>query len=140
FLHPGNRKILAYLREYEDETILCVANLSRSAQPVELDLSRFSGRVPVELIGGSSFPPVGNLPYFLTLPGYSFYWFSLSREAEPPRWHEEFSRMSELPVLVLRADRIPAYRMRHAPLRLSERHLRQLSEALPEFLDRRRWF
>lgn len=140
FLHPGNRKILAYLREYEDETILCVANLSRSAQPVELDLSRFSGRVPVELIGGSSFPPVGNLPYFLTLPGYSFYWFSLSREAEPPRWHEEFSRMSELPVLVLRADRIPAYRMRHAPLRLSERHLRQLSEVLPEFLDRRRWF
>ena len=51
FLRPGNRKILAYLREYEDEIILCVANLARSAQPVELDLARFKGRVPVELMG-----------------------------------------------------------------------------------------
>ncbi len=57
FLYPGNRKILAYLREQEDEAILCVANLSRSAQPVELDLSRFRGRVPVELLGGAAFRP-----------------------------------------------------------------------------------
>ena len=49
FLYPGNRKILAYLREYEDETILCVANLSRTPQAVELDLAEFDGRVPVEL-------------------------------------------------------------------------------------------
>ena len=75
FLHPGNRKVLAYLREHEDESILCVANLSRSAQPVELDLSRYSGRVPVEMIGGTSFPPLGELPYFLTLPPHGFYWF-----------------------------------------------------------------
>ncbi len=63
----GNRKILAYLREYEDETILCVANLSRAPQAVELDLSLFKGRVPVELMGRSKFPPVGQLPYLLTL-------------------------------------------------------------------------
>jgi len=85
FLHPGNRKVIAYLREHEDEAILCVANLSRSAQPVELDLSRFRGLVPVELLGNSSFPPLGDLPYLLTLPGYGFYWFRLAREAAAPR-------------------------------------------------------
>src|SRR3712207_9171383 len=81
FLHPGNRKVLAYLREHEDESILCVANLSRSAQPVELGLSRFRGRVPVELLGGSSFPTVGDLPYMVTLPGHSFYWFRMAKDA-----------------------------------------------------------
>ena len=65
---PGNRKVLAYLREYGDEAILCVANLARSAQPVELDLARFKGRVPVELLGRTPFPPIGELPYLLTLP------------------------------------------------------------------------
>ncbi len=57
FLRPGNRKILAYLREHEDETILCVANLSRAPQAVELDLSQFKGRVPAELMGRTAFPP-----------------------------------------------------------------------------------
>ena len=69
FLRPGNRKILAYLREYGDEIILCVANLARSAQPVELDLARYKGRVPVELMGRTPFPPIGDLPYLLTLAG-----------------------------------------------------------------------
>ena len=57
FLHPENRRVLAYLREHEGVTILCVANLSRFAQYVELDLSRFDGRVPVEMIGRVHFPP-----------------------------------------------------------------------------------
>ncbi|MBX6392641.1 MAG: maltose alpha-D-glucosyltransferase, partial [Burkholderiales bacterium] len=70
FLEPGNRKVLAYLREYRDETILCVANLSRYPQAVELDLSKFENRVPVEVLGRVSFPPIGKLPYLLTLPGY----------------------------------------------------------------------
>ncbi len=68
-LRPGNRTILAYLRRYENQTILCVANLKRSAQAVELDLAEFRGRVPVELLGRSSFPPIGELPYMLTLRG-----------------------------------------------------------------------
>src|SRR3990167_7019743 len=72
FLRPGNRKILAYLREHEDETILCVANLSRAPQAVELDLSTFRQRVPVELMGRSRFPPIGDLPYLLTLSGHGF--------------------------------------------------------------------
>ena len=67
FLKPGNRKILAYLREYGEDTILCVANLSRSAQPVELNLAMFKGRVPVEMLGRTTFPPIGDLPYLLTL-------------------------------------------------------------------------
>ncbi len=141
FLHPGNRKVLAYLREHEDESILCVANLSRSAQPVELDLSRFRGRVPVELMGGSSFPPLGELPYLLTLPGHSFYWFRLATEAAAPSWHEESPPVSELPVVVLPAGRETARNAHHAPLRLPSRQVSLLEkEALPNFLGVRRWF
>jgi len=141
FLHPGNRKVLAYLREYEDESILCVANLSRSAQPVELDLGRFRGRVPVELLGGSSFPPLGDLPYFLTLPGHSFYWFRLTTEAAAPSWHQESPRFVEPPVIVLPAGREAPRRVYRAPLRLPSRQLAQLErEALPNFLGVRRWF
>jgi maltose alpha-D-glucosyltransferase / alpha-amylase len=141
FLHPGNRKVIAYLREHEDEAILCVANLSRSAQPVELDLSRFRGLVPVELLGNSSFPPLGDLPYFLTLPGYGFYWFRLAREAAAPRWHQESPPYAEPPVLVLPAGRQTAPIVDRVPLRLPARQIAQLEkEALPNFLGGRRWF
>ncbi|CAN5298800.1 maltose alpha-D-glucosyltransferase [soil metagenome] len=139
FLHPGNRKVLAYLREHDGEAILCVANLSRSAQPVELDLSRFSGRVPVELIGGANFPTLGKLPYMLTLPGRSFYWFALDKEAEAPAWHQDVPQVPEPPVLVLSAD-TGAGGWRSA-LRLQGRHVEQLErEALPGFLRVKRWF
>ena len=80
-LYPRNRKILAYLREHEGDKILCVANLARAAQAVELDLKEFRGHVPVELLGRSPFPPIGDLPYLLTLPGHGFYWFVLAEEA-----------------------------------------------------------
>ncbi|WP_074634255.1 MULTISPECIES: maltose alpha-D-glucosyltransferase [Nitrosospira] len=101
FLRPGNRKILAYLREYEDEIILCVANLSRAPQAVELDLSPFKGRVPVELMGRSKFPPIGQLPYLLTLSGHGFYAFRLATDVEAPAWHEERPVPPDLPVLIL---------------------------------------
>ncbi|WP_090370940.1 maltose alpha-D-glucosyltransferase [Nitrosospira sp. Nl5] len=101
FLRPGNRKILAYLREYEDEIILCVANLARSPQAVELDLSLFKGRVPVELVGRSKFPPIGELPYLLTLSGHGFYAFRLATDVEAPAWHEERPISPDLPVLIL---------------------------------------
>jgi len=77
FLPANNRKILAYLRKYKDDEILCVANLSRSVQPVELDLSRFRGLTPVEALFLTEFPPIGEHPYFLTLGGYAFYAFRL---------------------------------------------------------------
>src|SRR5690606_23764328 len=78
FLYPSNRKVLAYLREHEGERILCVANLSRAPQAVELDLSDYKDMTPVELTGRSMFPPVGDLPYLLTLPAYGFFWFELT--------------------------------------------------------------
>ncbi len=75
FLHPENHKILTYLLTFENETILVVANLSRFVQPVEIDLSRFSGLVPVELFGRMSFPKISDKPYFLTLSPHAFFWF-----------------------------------------------------------------
>lgn len=77
FLKHQNHKILAYMRTYEDETLLIVNNLSRYVQPVELDLKQYDGRVPVELWGNTKFPKIGELPYFLTLGPHSFYWFRL---------------------------------------------------------------
>jgi maltose alpha-D-glucosyltransferase/alpha-amylase len=78
FLRPENRRVLAYLREHAGVEILCVANLSRFAQYVELDLSRFAGRTPVELIGRVHFPRIGELPYLLTLGPHDFLWFELT--------------------------------------------------------------
>ena len=101
FLRPGNRKVLAYLREYGDDVILCVVNLARTAQPVELDLSRFRGRVPVEMLGRNAFPPIGDLPYLLTLPAHAFYWFRLAADADAPSWHTEVLPAEDRPVLVL---------------------------------------
>ncbi len=79
FLKPSNRKVLPYFRRYGDDIILCVANLSRFTQPVELDLSALDGFTPVEMFGYTEFPPIGQLPYFLTLAPYAFYWFELQR-------------------------------------------------------------
>ncbi len=101
FLEPGNRKVLAFVREFEDEAMLCVANLSRVPQAVELDLARFEGRVPVELFGQESFPPVGKLPYLSTLPGHGYIAFRLATDAKPPGWHEERLVTRRLPILVL---------------------------------------
>lgn len=79
FLPLKNRRILAYIRQGVDDTVLCVANMSRRVQPAELDLSAFEGCVPMEMLGFTPFPRIGKLPYFLTLPGYGFYWFELRR-------------------------------------------------------------
>ena len=76
-LQPDNRKILAFIRRYEDEVILVVANLSRYVQFVELDLTKFQGLAPVELFGRSSFPPIRDEGYVLTLGPHAFYWFAL---------------------------------------------------------------
>jgi maltose alpha-D-glucosyltransferase/alpha-amylase len=89
FLAPDNRKILAYTREYRgdditEEIVLCVANLSRFAQPVSLDLARFAGMIPVEMLGYVSFPPIDKTPYALTLSPYSFLWLELQPAPEVP--------------------------------------------------------
>src|SRR5262249_56264879 len=79
----------------------CVVNRARRGKGVGVDLSELKGRVPIELIGGTPFPPVGDLPYLLTLHGYGFYWFQLSRLEQPPAWHDERLPREDLPVLVL---------------------------------------
>jgi maltose alpha-D-glucosyltransferase/alpha-amylase len=142
-LHPGNRKVLAYLREYGSELILCVANLSRMAQPVELDLAAWKGRVPVEMLGRISFPTVGDVPYMMTLPGYSFFWFRLSADAEPPRWHAERVAAEDLAVAVLFDGWNSFFRNRVVPWRIAaaERTRNQLErELLPPFMKRQRWY
>ena len=102
FIYPGNRKILAYTRSFEDQTILCVVNLSRNAQPVELQLQAHRGQTPIELIGRTTFPPIGELPYLLTLPGFGFYWFVLADEATLPEWHVDLPEpLPEFVTLVL---------------------------------------
>ncbi len=148
-LHPGNRKILAYVREGgpgdggagADEVVLCVANLARGAQPVELDLSDFKGRVPVEMLCQTPFPAIGELPYLLTLPGYGFYWFLLSRDAQPPAWHEDRLPALRLKTLVLPegwSSLQPGLAQRREPM---ERALAQLEgQILPRYLPTRRWF
>src|SRR5690348_7944716 len=83
FLDSANRKVLAYLRRDGDEHILCVANLSRFAQPVDLDLSKLEGMIPIEMLGYVEFPAVGQQPYRLTLAPYGFLWLELQRKAEP---------------------------------------------------------
>ena len=129
FLNPANRKILAYLRAYDGEQVLCVANLSRFAQPVDLDLSKLEGMIPVEMLGYVEFPPVDRQPYRLTLAPYSFLWLELQRKAEPA----EASIVSAV----------------HAPFEVSagwesllEGRNRERLESLvlPEYLPKQRWF
>ncbi len=80
FVRPANRTVLSYVRQLGDEAILCVANLSRTAQAVELDLSAWEGRIPQEMLGRINFPRIGKLPYLVTLPPYGFFWFQLNKE------------------------------------------------------------
>ncbi|MFL5257831.1 MAG: maltose alpha-D-glucosyltransferase [Rhodopila sp.] len=131
-LYPKNRKILAYLREDGDTTILCVANLSRTPQAVELDLSEFQGRLPVELDGHTVFPPIGQLTYLLTLPPYGFYWFVLSEADDWPSTHTPAPEpMPEYQTIVMRRDLADAV--------LSVKHVIE-RDILPAYLAKRRWY
>src|SRR3954471_4658500 len=97
FLHPDNPSVLAFIRQYDDETILVVANLSRNVQYVELDLHAYKGRTPIELFGGNQFPSLGDLPYLLTLGGHAINWFRI----EEPRHPELVARESQYQAPVL---------------------------------------
>jgi maltose alpha-D-glucosyltransferase/alpha-amylase len=133
FLKPVNRAILAYTRKYKGEIILVVANLSRFVQPAELELSEYNGRIPVEMIGRTEFPPIGDLPYFVTLGPHSFYWFRLEPPAEPIK---AGARKSELP------EHIPQLNLdRMWDTLLQQEYLFALgNDILPPFLAGQRWF
>jgi maltose alpha-D-glucosyltransferase/alpha-amylase len=143
FLKPGNRKILAYLSEYDGDVILAVFNLSRAAQPVELDLSEFKGHVPIEMLGRSAFPPIGELPYLLTLSSYGFYWFKLTAEADAPSWHEQGVALQDWPTLVLFDGWTSFFRDRVMPWRIgmAERMRNQFElDTLPRHIEIQRWY
>jgi maltose alpha-D-glucosyltransferase/alpha-amylase len=129
FIRPANRAVFAYVRQLGDEAILCVANISRSAQAVELDMSPWKGRIPREMLGRTRFPRVGELPYLITLPPYGFFWFSLEQEAE----HEpEKVLPREITTLVLGNGW-------DSPLSGWTRRTFE-HEVLPAFMPDRRWF
>jgi maltose alpha-D-glucosyltransferase/alpha-amylase len=88
-IEPSNLRIFAHLRRYEDDVILCVHNIARSAQAVELDLSKYEGRYPIELYGRSRFPRIGELPYLLTLAPRGFFWFQLVKPEEEEEGEKE---------------------------------------------------
>jgi maltose alpha-D-glucosyltransferase / alpha-amylase len=77
-LRTTNSKVFAHIRRYEEDIVLCVHNLARSAQAVELDLSEYQGRYPEEVFGRTRFPRIGELPYLLTLAPRGFFWFVLT--------------------------------------------------------------
>ncbi|MBK6972494.1 MAG: maltose alpha-D-glucosyltransferase [Sterolibacteriaceae bacterium] len=144
-LNPGNRKVLAYLRSHGEESILCVANLSHSPQPVELDLSHKRGRVPVELSAQTPFPPIGDLPYLLTLPAYGFYSFRLAADAEVPSWHEDRLPRAALPVLVLVEGWQAMGRMKGDAnqvrrLIASRTHDQLQKDVLAPYIESKRWY
>ncbi len=128
FLYPENRRVLAFVRTYDAENILVVANLSRFAQAAEIDLSRFQGAVPQELFGKSNFPPIGDRPYFISLSPHSFYWFAL----QP---HEAARE-------ALRADAVepPLISIGSWDDPFSQSFRDSLSRMMPGFLRARRWF
>src|SRR6202522_2083993 len=129
FLRPSNRSVLVYLRQIDDEILLCVSNLSRSAQAAEIDLSRWRGRQPLEMIGRSSFPPIGDHPYLITLAPYGFFWLRL---CEPVASIEAPGIAPEFYTLVVANDWSSLLRGRSRSI--LER------EVLPAFLSGRRWF
>ncbi|MEA2755784.1 MAG: maltose alpha-D-glucosyltransferase / alpha-amylase [Aliidongia sp.] len=136
FLYPRNRKILAYLRIFEDEAVLCVVNLSRAAQSVELDLSAFRGRFPVEVPGLSIFPPIADRPYQLTMAAHSFFWLKLLEpdqiEGGLASVETERDTMPELVTLVLRDGWSDL---------LKGANLAELNRTiLRQFLPTQRWF
>ena len=133
FLYPTNRKVLAYVREHEGEAVLCIANLSRVAQAVELELSAYAGRVPVDLVGGAVFPPVGQLNYLFTLAPYGFFWFLLSDTATLPSWHVAAPEpLPDLTTIVLGQG--------SATEAIERGRVTLTQTSLPAYLPRRRWY
>src|SRR5574341_299690 len=137
FLSPDNRKILAYVRHDEVDTILVLANLSNQVQPVQLDLTSYEGLMPQEMFGGAEFPTIGTAPYFLSLGPYASYWFVLHAPEPVMLWTEGVPGAAEalatsLPVLVLSG--------RWETLFAQGPRRRLETDVLPAYLSHQRWF
>jgi maltose alpha-D-glucosyltransferase / alpha-amylase len=130
----NNRRVLAFVREDAQQQILVVANMARTAQPVHLDLQRFQGRHPVELIGNTELPEVTSEPYFLTLAPHGFFWFQLAQVSKPI--------VLQRPRLQGRDEPVPKLLVSAVWESLLDSHTRTLLErdALIGFLSRQRWY
>jgi maltose alpha-D-glucosyltransferase / alpha-amylase len=128
FLQPENRKVLAFIRQHENETLLIIANLSRFPQPVELDLSRFQGRLPVEVFGRTEFPTIGTTPYPFTMSPHSALWFSLEPVAD-----RQTADLSSRLCKTLSAEE-------NWEELLTGKGRNDLETCLPIFLQQRQWF
>ena len=131
FLEPENSKILAFIRQYDHQCILVVVNLSRFVQFVELDLTEFEGKVPVEIFGNTPFPKITDEYYFLTLSPHSFYWFNLEPEEVVEKPYEIGTEPEKLPVFEAQdgweeifAGGVPA----------------KLEKQVPPYIRGQRWF
>jgi maltose alpha-D-glucosyltransferase/alpha-amylase len=141
FLNPANRKVLAYIRDLDlgdgnRETIVCVANLSRFAQPVSLDLSSYAGMEPVEMIGYVQFPTVTPEPYSLSLAPYSFLWLELQPAAAKPE------PLPDLPAEEIQEDEPAALELLAQGWAgfMAGHGVSLLEAAIPAWLPRQRWF
>jgi len=131
FIRPANRAVLVYVRQYEDEVLLCVANLSRSAQAAEIDLSPWRGRVPHEMLGRTRFPRIGEGPYVITLAPYGFFWFQLRDEPDTSAEAKPIGPPEFVTLVV--SDELRS--LLEGRTRSSFEH-----DVLPTFLAGRRWF
>ena len=142
-----NPTVLSFVRQFGDDVVLCVNNLSRFPQPVELDLRRFEGYTPIELTGRVEFPQIGVLPYMLTLAGHGFYWFELAKPAEPvPDEHEDWEQATSSSV----ADSLLAAGVVSAAEETpgdsgADRHrggleMKALTDLFREWMPHQRWF
>jgi maltose alpha-D-glucosyltransferase/alpha-amylase len=130
FLQPENHKILSYILRHENEILLVVANLSRFTQPVELDLSAYKQKIPIELFGRTKFPAITDKPYFLTLGPHNFYWFSLEAPPQVPA-QPLTGAPAALPAITVGEHWMEIF---------TGRARAQFEAALPDFLRAQRWF
>ncbi len=129
-LHPDNRRVLAFVREYHDERVLVVVNLSRFVQGAEIPLDKFEGTTPVEMFGRSEFPAITAKPYFVSLSPHGFFWFHLQPKRAPDETLPAVSGPQELPVLLVASwDNV-----------FSEALEASLAGLMPGFLRKRRWY
>ena len=129
FLEASNRKVLAYLRHYGDQRVLCLANLSRFAQPIDLDLSELEGMVPVEMVGYVEFPTIGREPYRFTLASYSFLWLELQQRTQPTEGRMDLAEQTALNAATGWASLLEG---------ASRQRLENVS--FPEYFPKQRWF
>ena len=131
FLQPDNRKVLAFIRQHQDERILVVANLSRYAQPLEMDLSIYQGMTPIEVFGSTRFPVITAEPYKLTINPHAFFWFLLAPTAAHAETKNLPQTLEDLPLLAVGENWETLF---------SDLAHSKLVRVLPSFLQQRRWF